>query len=65
MVVFVFVGIEMVGLIVGEICDFNIDIFKVINILLIWIGFFYIGLMIVIMVVYLWNKIIMILSFFV
>ena len=57
MVVFAFVGIEMVGLTAGETRDPNTDIPKAINTLPIRIGLFYIGSMIAIMAVYPWNKI--------
>lgn len=58
MVVFAFVGIEMVGLTAGETKDPQHDIPKAINALPIRIGLFYIGSMIAIMSVYPWNHIV-------
>ncbi|MCQ5003148.1 amino acid permease, partial [Escherichia coli] len=57
MVVFAFVGIEMVGLTAGETKDPNNDIPKAINSLPVRIGLFYIGSMIAMMSVYPWNMI--------
>lgn len=58
MVVFAFVGIEMVGLTAGETKDPQKDIPKAINALPLRIGLFYIGSMIAIMAIYPWNKIV-------
>lgn len=52
--VFVFVGIELVGIIVVEIVDFECNLFKVINLILVCIIIFYVLVLIVIMVVILW-----------
>lgn len=57
MVVFAFVGIEMVGLTAGESKNPATDIPKAINTLPVRIGLFYIGSMIAIMSVYPWTKI--------
>lgn len=57
MVVFAFVGIEMVGLTAGESQNPVTDIPKAINTLPVRIGLFYIGSMIAIMAVYPWNHI--------
>ncbi|ANK61908.1 amino acid permease [Loigolactobacillus backii] len=57
MVVFAFVGIEMVGLTAGETTNPEVNLPKAINSLPIRIGLFYIGSMIAIMSVYPWNKI--------
>lgn len=57
MVVFAFVGIEMVGLTAGETDDPKANLPKAINSLPIRIGLFYIGSMIAVMSVYPWNKI--------
>lgn len=57
MVVFAFVGIEMVGLTAGETKDPQNDIPKAINTLPVRIGLFYIGSMIAMMSVYPWFKI--------
>lgn len=57
MVVFAFVGIEMVGLTAGESKNPSTDIPKAINTLPVRIGLFYIGSMIAIMSVYPWTKI--------
>lgn len=57
MVVFAFVGIEMVGLTAGETTNPEKNLPKAINSLPIRIGLFYIGSMIAIMSVYPWNKI--------
>lgn len=57
MVVFAFVGIEMVGLTAGETKNPEKDLPKAINSLPIRIGLFYIGSMIAIMMVSPWNKI--------
>lgn len=57
MVVFAFVGIEMVGLTAGETQDPKKDLPKAINSLPIRIGLFYVGSMLAIMCVYPWNKI--------
>ncbi|MTV82715.1 amino acid permease [Secundilactobacillus folii] len=57
MVVFAFVGIEMVGLTAGETDDPVANLPKAINSLPIRIGLFYVGSMIAIMSVYPWNKI--------
>lgn len=57
MVVFAFVGIEMVGLTAGETNDPEANLPKAINSLPIRIGLFYVGSMIAIMSVYPWNGI--------
>lgn len=57
MVVFAFVGIEMVGLTAGETKDPQKDIPKAINTLPVRIGLFYIGSMLAIMSVYPWTDI--------
>lgn len=57
MVVFAFVGVEIVGLTAGETAHPDHDIPKAINTLPVRIGLFYIGSMIAIMAVYPWNKI--------
>lgn len=57
MVVFAFVGIEMVGLTAGETKNPETDIPKAINTLPVRIGLFYIGSMMAIMAVYPWNHI--------
>lgn len=57
MVVFAFVGIEMVGLTAGETDDPEANLPKAINSLPIRIGLFYIGSMIAVMSVYPWDKI--------
>lgn len=57
MVVFAFVGVEIVGLTAGETAQPERDIPKAINTLPVRIGLFYIGSMIAIMAVYPWNKI--------
>lgn len=57
MVVFAFVGIEMVGLTAGETRNPQKDIPKAINSLPIRIGLFYIGAMTAIMAIYPWNQI--------
>lgn len=57
MVVFAFVGIEMVGLTAGETKNPNTDIPKAINTLPVRIGLFYIGSMLAIMAVYPWTDI--------
>lgn len=57
MVVFAFVGIEIVGLTAGETENPEKDIPKAINTLPVRIGLFYIGSMIAIMAVYPWNHI--------
>jgi AAT family amino acid transporter len=57
MVVFAFVGIEMVGLTAGETKNPNKDIPKAINTLPVRIGLFYIGSMIALMAIYPWNQI--------
>ncbi|KIS04373.1 amino acid permease [Paucilactobacillus wasatchensis] len=57
MVVFAFVGIEMVGLTAGETKDPHKDLPRAINSLPIRIGLFYIGSMIAIMCVAPWNTI--------
>lgn len=57
MVVFAFVGIEMVGLTVGETSNPEENLPKAINSLPIRIGLFYVGSMIAIMSVYPWDKI--------
>ncbi|WP_367297094.1 amino acid permease [Loigolactobacillus coryniformis] len=57
MVVFAFVGIEMVGLTAGETTNPEINLPKAINSLPIRIGLFYIGSMVAIMSVYPWNHI--------
>ncbi|WP_283678141.1 amino acid permease [Lentilactobacillus sp. Marseille-Q4993] len=57
MVVFAFVGIEMVGLTAGETDNPEVNLPKAINSLPIRIGLFYVGSMIAVMSVYPWNKI--------
>ena len=57
MVVFAFVGIEMVGLTAGETANPDEDIPKAINTLPVRIGLFYIGSMLAIMAVYPWHDI--------
>ena len=57
MVVFAFVGIEMVGLTAGETKDPQKDIPKAINTLPVRIGLFYIGSMIAMMAIYSWYQI--------
>ncbi|MBU3829786.1 MAG: amino acid permease [Candidatus Limosilactobacillus merdavium] len=57
MVVFAFVGIEMVGLTAGETKNPQKDIPKAINTLPVRIGLFYIGSMIAMMVIYPWTQI--------
>lgn len=57
MVVFAFVGVEIVGLTAGETANPDQDIPKAINTLPVRIGLFYIGSMLAIMAVYPWNKI--------
>ncbi|MFD1123845.1 amino acid permease [Lentilactobacillus raoultii] len=57
MVVFAFVGIEMVGLTAGETDHPEKNLPKAINSLPIRIGLFYIGSMIAVMSVYPWNEI--------
>lgn len=57
MVVFAFVGIEMVGLTAGETKNPHKDIPKAINTLPVRIGLFYIGSMIAMMVIYPWYQI--------
>lgn len=57
MVVFAFVGIEMVGLTAGETKDPDKDIPKAINTLPVRIGLFYIGSMIAMMSIYPWFHI--------
>ncbi|KRK48452.1 APC family amino acid-polyamine-organocation transporter [Secundilactobacillus kimchicus JCM 15530] len=57
MVVFAFVGIEMVGITAGETDDPKTNLPKAINSLPIRIGLFYVGAMIAIMSVYPWNQI--------
>ncbi len=57
MVVFAFVGIEMVGLTAGETNDPETNLPKAINSLPIRIGLFYIGSMIAVMSVFPWYKI--------
>ncbi|EHO45760.1 putative D-serine/D-alanine/glycine transporter, partial [Lentilactobacillus kisonensis F0435] len=57
MVVFAFVGIEMVGLTAGETDNPELNLPKAINSLPIRIGLFYVGSMIAVMSVYPWNKI--------
>ena len=57
MVVFAFVGIEMVGLTAGETANPQEDIPRAINTLPVRIGLFYIGSMLAIMAVYPWNQI--------
>ena len=58
MVVFAFVGIEIVGLTAGETANPDKDIPKAINTLPVRIGLFYVGSMIAIMAVYPLNKIV-------
>ena len=57
MVVFAFVGVEIVGLTAGETANPDQDIPKAINTLPVRIGLFYIGSMLAIMAVYPWDKI--------
>lgn len=57
MVVFAFVGIEMVGLTAGETKNPHKDIPKAINTLPVRIGLFYIGSMVAMMVIYPWFQI--------
>ncbi|WP_125591070.1 amino acid permease [Companilactobacillus jidongensis] len=57
MVVFAFVGIEMVGITAGETDNPEINLPKAINSVPIRIGLFYVGSMIAIMAVYPWNHI--------
>lgn len=57
MVVFAFVGIEMVGVTAGETENPQVNLPKAINNLPVRIGLFYIGSMIIIMSVYPWNMI--------
>lgn len=57
MVVFAFVGIEMVGLTAGETKNPNKDIPKAINTLPVRIGLFYIGSMIALMAIYPWYQV--------
>ena len=57
MVVFAFVGVEIVGLTAGETANPEKDIPKAINTLPVRIGLFYIGSMLAIMAVYPWNQI--------
>lgn len=57
MVLFLFVGIEMIGVIVGEIKDLEKIIFKVINSVFIRILIFYVGVLVVIMFIILWDKV--------
>lgn len=57
MVVFAFVGIEMVGITAGETRNPRKDIPKAINTLPVRIGLFYIGSMIAMMVIYPWYQI--------
>ena len=57
MVVFAFVGIEMVGLTAGETKNPKKDIPKAINTLPVRIGLFYIGSMIAMMAIYPWYQI--------
>lgn len=57
MVVFAFVGVEIVGLTAGETANPNEDIPKAINTLPVRIGLFYVGSMIAIMSVYPWDQI--------
>lgn len=57
MVVFAFVGVEIVGLTAGETANPNQDIPKAINTLPVRIGIFYIGSMLAIMSIYPWDKI--------
>ncbi len=57
MVVFAFVGIEMVGLTAGETDDPEANLPKAINSLPIRIGLFYVGSMIAVMSVYPWDQI--------
>ena len=57
MVVFAFVGVEIVGLTAGETADPEKDIPKAINTLPVRIGLFYVGSMLAIMSVYPWDQI--------
>lgn len=54
MVLFLFVGIEMIGVIVGEIKDLVKIILKVINSVFIRILIFYVGVLVVIMFIIFW-----------
>ncbi|MFC6206468.1 MULTISPECIES: amino acid permease [Levilactobacillus] len=56
MIVFAFVGIEMVGITAGETESPEKNLPKAVNSLPLRIGLFYIGSMIIIMSVYPWNK---------
>lgn len=55
MVMFVYGGIEIIGIIVGEVKDFEKLILCVINFVLMCILVFYVGMLFVIMFIYLWN----------
>lgn len=57
MVVFAFVGVEIVGQTASETADPHKDIPKAINTLPVRIGLFYVGSMLAIMSVYPWNQI--------
>ncbi len=57
MVVFAFVGVEIVGLTASETANPEKDIPKAINTLPVRIGLFYIGSMLAIMAIYPWNQI--------
>lgn len=58
MVVFAFVGVEIVGLTAGETANPKEDIPKAINTLPIRIGLFYVGSMMAIMSIYPWNEVV-------
>lgn len=57
MVVFAFVGVEIVGLTASETANPTTDIPKAINTLPVRIGLFYIGSMLAIMSIYPWNQV--------
>lgn len=54
-VVFVFVFIEMVGIAVGECKDLQIMVFKVINSVIWCIGLFYVGFVVLLVMLLLWS----------
>lgn len=54
-VVFVFVFIELVGIVVGECKDLEIMVLKVINSVIWCIGLFYVGLVVLLVLFLLWN----------
>lgn len=49
-VIFVFIGIEVIGVVVGEIKNVSEVMFKVIKVILWWIVFFFLGFVFVIFV---------------